>query len=283
MVNFEKPGGGSEERELPEEVIKLETALKQIAENLRAAGYPVDNKCRLDIGEYKDSGIGIEGVGEDENYVAHMEDLFAEQDLRRGGVEKGVPIGEQMEMFCAVLLNKFFDGKFIVVRASRFDDIKNGIDYVIFDPENGDIVGAFDAVVADEESTRFNEKEEKIMSRKGELKYGLGLDENGKIAKQSRGNIPLFYFDLKKEELKSFLRKINYEAPKEDQSEKVIFDEFLSCIKEQIAIYREFKPDWVKENKKIFEKLEKSGKQDNQQKKDADVPHYDKKTDSWKW
>lgn len=263
MFNPEK--NLSAEQESGEEVEKLEVALARTAEGLRVRGILVGDDGRLLSGDYEGAeGFSIQEIIEDNEEVARLEDIFAQDRLKDGGLEKGIPLGEQMEMFCAVMLNKFFkeeDDNLVVVRASRFDDIKNRIDYVIFDSQTGDIVGAFDAVVAGEESRRLDQKEEQAIwenfrNNGGKIKYGLNVDEDGKIIGQSREEVPVFYFNLDNRDLKDYLRKANYSAPNMGKEENKIFDEFLKSVIEQIKNYRELKADWTKESEKMFAKFE---------------------------
>lgn len=263
MLNLETPNDGLQfdgegQGELPEEIARLEEALEQIAQRIRDMGVSVDGECRLVADEYRNAGFGSEEIDGDNAEVRRLEDIFAQKRLKEGGLEKSFALGEQMEMFCTALLNKFFAGRFVVVRSSRFDDIKNHIDYVIFDPKTGDIVGAFDAVVAGEGNFRLDEKEIKVIKENfrkngGELKYGLGMDGDGRITKCSRKNIPVFFLNLSGDDLRDYLRKVNYSAPKMGKEENAIIDDFLGSMCEQIDNFTDFK--LVDGNEGIFKKI----------------------------
>lgn len=91
---------------------------------------------------------------------------------------KEVAKSNQAEMAITALLHKMLKERFIVVRASTFDDYKHGMDNLILDRETGAVICAFDEVIRNEgDAAKAPVKLEKIKKAalKGgnEAKYGF--------------------------------------------------------------------------------------------------------------
>ena len=102
--------------------------------------------------------------------------------------EKEKSRSNQAEMAITALLHRFLSERFLVVRASTFDDYKHGTDNVILDTETGAVVCAFDEVLRnDSDQKQSPAKIEKIKKKAflggTEVKYGFSL-RDGKLNRE---------------------------------------------------------------------------------------------------
>jgi hypothetical protein len=158
------------------------------------------------------------------------------------------------EQFLANQKKKGGTGKpMVVARTARPDDIDRGIDYVIFDPNNGTIMGAVDVTVGGDDNAIYDKKEKKITDKniggRGELKYGLDINRNNpdkKIVLKSRKDVPVFLLNLPRNDFERYLQKVVYDGEGMSKLENKIIDKFLDSMVEQIEIFKE--AGWAKNN-----------------------------------
>ncbi len=109
------------------------------------------------------------------------------------------------EMLITSLLHNSLHDRFLVARASYYDDYENGVDYVVLDKETGALVCGFDQVLGmgkDDGSFKKREKIEKINLKGGaRLEYGFAFSSDKKIVKKSLKNIPAFFLAISKDDL----------------------------------------------------------------------------------
>lgn len=118
------------------------------------------------------------------------------------------------EMAVTLSLHRLLSRRFVVARASAYDDYRHHVDNVLIDKETGAVVCGFDEVLGyegDDGGERKGEKIQKILKGGGSsLKYGATI-EDGKIVRHELKNIPTFYLSLSKGELDSLLKDLKTE------------------------------------------------------------------------
>lgn len=144
----------------------------------------------------------------------------------------------QAEMVIAALLHKMLKERFLVVRASVFDDYKHGIDNLILDKETGAVICAFDEVLenqGDKErgASKKIEKIKKSAVRGGtEAKYGISL--NGEtLTRGHLRNIPVFYLTLESKDLGELTEHLFNNEGVATEAENRLFSHLVNSIKEQ--------------------------------------------------
>jgi hypothetical protein len=140
------------------------------------------------------------------------------------------------ELAVSVLLHKAIGDKFIIARASKFDDYQNGVDNVLIDRENGNIVCGFDEVLGREGNDGSEKKKLKLM-REAErgginIRYGATI-EKGELMRKSFRNIPAFYLGLSKDELGQILESLD-KGERLSESEKTVLNKLFMSLDTQI-------------------------------------------------
>jgi len=137
-----------------------------------------------------------------------------------------------------VALNDTLKDKFIVARASLYDDYNNGFDLEIINKETGDTICGIDYVLGDENFDGGEKKEgklKKIMDKGGAtIKYGAKL-ENGVLTRAAIKNTPAFYLALKKIELNDLVSGLKTGGNKREEADKKIFNKLLSSLTGQAS------------------------------------------------
>lgn len=215
-----------------------------------------------------DGRIKISGSdAKHDQYLVEQQELGfsreAGQDLavwRRTSEEKPSNIAEKA---LTLALNDTLKDKFIVARASLYDDYNNGFDLVIVNKETGDIICGVDYVLGDENFDGAQKKEgklQKIMDKGGAtIKYGAKL-EDGVLTSAAIKNTPAFYLALKKTELSDLLLNLKTGGQKREEADAKIFNKLLSSLTEQAATDR---IDWSMKTKinLALENLQAAAKQ----------------------
>lgn len=160
------------------------------------------------------------------------------QDLatwRRTSEEKLPNVAEKA---LTVALNDTLKDKFIVARASLYDDYNNGFDLEIINKETGDTICGVDYVLGDDNFNGADKKEgklQKIMDKGGAtIKYGAKL-ENGVLTRAALKNTPAFYLALKKSELTDLVSGLKTGGKNREEVDHKIFSKLLSSLTEQTA------------------------------------------------
>ena len=162
----------------------------------------------------EENKISIEGgpdTESDQKFISDLETNWATQE--RKTVEEWQKSKDRnpstiAELAITLVLHKLLGNRFIVARASTFDDYKHHVDNVLIDKETGAVVCGFDEVLGftgDDGSEKKDKKIKENLSRGGtSLKYGATIVD-GKVERKSLENIPTFFLSLSKEELSSLL------------------------------------------------------------------------------
>ena len=243
------------QRERREQVEKLEKFLKEVANEYKKLGIPVRDDCRIDMD-------GFKGVYPEEKIKHHKEDIRELKDKWEGEApakkEDTERVGELLERLVVAVLYKYLRDRFIVLRSSYHDDVRNKVDTVVVDKDTGNVVCAFDEV-ADLYGMRRGTKEEEIRRRNREkggayLKYGLSVERKNKekleIKLSSAKNLPIFYIALSEGLVYQGIKKFNPDLKNFPQEEKNFFNYFIDLIKAQIKEIEEIN-ERMKKMKKV--------------------------------
>jgi hypothetical protein len=175
----------------------IRECLAEISRELQQEGLPVTEEGRVRSDVF--TAFRTKGeISEDEAKVEKCDKKWRTSEIGTGW-------GEIFEILKTLLFHEFLNESFVVVRASRFDDIKNGIDNIIIDKETGSIVCAFDEVSALPHDRRSDEKTGKILSESQQgtsLKYSLVLKDGEIVPGPELRNIPIFCLRLSPKEVK---------------------------------------------------------------------------------
>lgn len=220
-----------EEREGEE---KLKNLMKEIAERLKKDGIPTTESCRIDMEAYKKI-YTEETINKDKELIAKREKEWKE-DFKE---EK--KIGRKLERLKTAIFSKFLGEEFVVVRASLYDDIKNKVDNIIFNKENGNIICAFDEV-GEAAGERYEKKKKEVLERNleggGHLKYGLKLEKDKenqkKIVLGQVTNIPIFYLALPTRHIEEGINRLSPSFEEKSEYEKNLFTYFTTSLSAQI-------------------------------------------------
>jgi len=139
------------------------------------------------------------------------------------------------EMFITLLLHKVLKDRFLVARASHYDDYENGVDYVLIDKKTGAVVCGFDQVLGmgkDDGGAKKKQKIDKILLRGGaRLEYGVTFDNNNNLIRKKLRNIPTFFLGLSKDDLDKSLDSLQ---KNNDLNDKVIDDFGKNILKKMV-------------------------------------------------
>lgn len=165
----------------------------------------------------------------------------------------------QAEMAITALMHKVLKERFLVVRASTFDDYKHGMDNLILDRETGAVICAFDEVIRNESDVQKApvklEKIKKSALKGGtEAKYGIALKDDTLVRNRLR-NVPVFYLSLESKDLNALVNDLYENFDKETTNlEQTLFTHLVASIKEQKGILESLPLPQVMKNKlKAFE------------------------------
>ncbi len=228
-----------EKEKKPQEYLgKLKNSMTDLArENNELLGFNYfDTDLKIITSQTKD----IAFVNQRENEWSSLDKKDKKQWLR----DKESNTANITEMAITLLLAKFLKDKYIVARASSYDDYKNGADNILIDKESGDIVCGMDEIIGHQGDDGKEVKEgklKKIMEKGGvEIKYGACLNSARKIEPATCQNIPAFYLSLSKKALLKLLDA--YYSNKEDVLLE-LFNKLINSINEQTKNYKEMDLD----------------------------------------
>ena len=162
------------------------------------------------------------------NYKAQYNIDTEEGIIKKWKEHKNRDKSGRMEMAVTGLLSQKLGKNFLVVRTAPYDDYKHGVDNLIIDLRNGQVVGAFDEVHENGDLKRTKEKKDKIQTsaKYGGVKivYGLKL-ENGRLVRAPLNGIPKFYLSLGTKQLEALEQGLgNNDIEKTDEIFKLLLD-----------------------------------------------------------
>lgn len=199
---------------------------------------------RLDMDEYVKQGIfSPEVVEGTKQTIKELTKKFLEainpQDIDEK-IQEEIK-GEKVELLAQIVLYKFLNQKFLVVRSSLYDDIDNGVDNLIIDKETGAVVCTLD-VSGSLSNRNVEEKMKKIfkINQKGgaRIKYGLILTKDKQGKKFFKGgpnfNLPLFGTLIDFNEIEKELINFSDELTDITEIEKKLFIYFAKVVYNQV-------------------------------------------------
>jgi uncharacterized protein related to proFAR isomerase len=246
------PFEAKEEKAIEDKERELIKFLEMISEKLTGLGIPLTGDCRIDI-----KGFGnvysTEEIIQDQEEVERLEKEFAKsEELKKETIkfktnpEKFLALkdqgkaGEKLELLKTAIFSKFLNENFIVVRTSKYDDIKNNVDNLIMEKDTGSLICALDEVGSTSGSL-FEEKKNKVLMKNtqegGKLKYGLQLTK-GEIKLGPIMNVPIFLIALPTRHINEGIRNFNLSFDKFSNYEKKLFKFWILSLKSQIAALR---------------------------------------------
>lgn len=158
------------------------------------------------------------------------------------------------EMAITIVLHKLLGSRFIVARASEYDDYNYGVDNVLIDKETGAVVCGFDEVLGfngdDGDQIKNKKIQNKIAHGGTSLKYGATLVA-GKIERRELKNIPTFYLSISKEELNTLLTNLKATSSVTENEKKLAIKLLASLDKQYIEAEK------IATNTALRENLEK--------------------------
>lgn len=214
--------------------------IRESANQLRVEGVPVKDDARIDMEEFcRKNAMDEAEVYGDLAYIGGMEQEWQQAPMGskpEHNDDKKLKQGERMEILKTVLFQKYLGRDFIVVRSSKYDDVKNGVDNVIVDRQSGNSVCAFDEVSVNEEGDPvFEEKKNRIMIKNAQggakLKYGFSVKDQ-KITLGAVNNIPIFYLAMSPDKIEAALQSFDDQDPSE--KDRAVFRSFLGLIMSQV-------------------------------------------------
>ncbi|MDD3711239.1 MAG: hypothetical protein PHP37_01395 [Patescibacteria group bacterium] len=126
------------------------------------------------------------------------------------------------EILVSLLLHGCLKDRFLVARASYYDDYENGVDYVLVDKKTGAVVCGFDQVLgigSDDGSIKKRDKIKKINLKGGAyLEYGITFSQDGELVKKKIKNIPAFFLAISKNDLDKIIETFQDKIDQKDFS-----------------------------------------------------------------
>jgi len=182
--------------------------------------------------------------------ISGTPESVVEQYLKNKDAQKS----NQAEMAITALLHKVLKDRFIVVRASTFDDYMHGMDNLILDRETGAVICAFDEVLRNESdepgaSKKLDKIKKHALSGGKQAKYGIALDGD-KLVRSALQNVPVFYLELKSTDLENLANDLLENFDKEPTAlEQKLFSLLVGSIDEQKKLLERLPLPKVTENK----------------------------------
>lgn len=176
------------------------------------------------------------------NFYKNKYGLVKDEDiLKKWDENRDNQKSSKVEKLITILLNKAMGNRFIIVRTATIDDYVNGVDYLIVDKQTGNVVGAFDGLAENDNTSKTTyveskeEKVNKIINKGGaSIKYGFIIKDD-KLEMKSLKNLPIFYLSLNDDSYKKLGERIDDKLDREmKEDEKNIFSDLISSLKTQI-------------------------------------------------
>lgn len=216
--------------DLPERKVRPEEYINFLETQMRDMQSSVNEefKCHLLDEENKISIEGGPDTETDQKFISDIETNWA--TLERKTVEEWRKSKDRnpstiAELAITLVLHKLLGNRFIVARASTFDDYKHHVDNVLIDKETGAVVCGFDEVLGftgDDGGEKKDKKIKENLSRGGtSLKYGATIVD-GKVERKSLENIPTFFLSLSKEELNTLLADLKSNKLPTETEKKIV-------------------------------------------------------------
>ncbi len=226
--------------ELPEKKIRPQEYRRLLEDKLSNRSREVNEQLGVDFLD-RQGAIKIpagESGDRDRKFVDDLENEWATRSyksLEEWRETKAKNPSTIAEMAVTLSLSRQLGDRFIVARASAYDDYKYGVDNLLIDKVTGAAVCGFDDVLGftgDDGGTKKQQKMEKSLAAGGStVKYGATV-EDGKLKRQSLEHLPTFYLSLSKEELDYLLADLKA-GGEVTAREKAVANKLISSLTEQ--------------------------------------------------
>ena len=137
------------------------------------------------------------------------------------------------EMVITYVLHKWLGSRFIVARASSYDDYKYGVDNVLIDKQTGAAVCGFDEVLGFKGDDGGEKKDEKIkdtiLAGGSSVKYGATIIDD-ELKRRDLRSMPTFYLSLSRAELDTLLMDI---GNSKIENERLILTKLVASLENQ--------------------------------------------------
>lgn len=218
---------------------KLKLKLGNISERLNA-----------EYGDFLDDNAQIKMEGDDlelsETIIRGKENLWASdvgktrEEMLNSREKNPANIAE---IAATLLFDKVLNKDFIIVRASTYDDYENGADQLIIDKQSGAVICGLDDAILGESLKDTGEKKalkiDKKMKKGGaQIKYGATVNQ-GVLERRSLNNVPIFYFNLAKNEMNKILSSLSSDNLEITSEEKKVYTKLINSLLDQSNKYQE--------------------------------------------
>ena len=233
--------------ELTETEKKLAGIAESLAKKLLEEKVPVLPNLRIDMATFE--GIYPESMlAADKQEVERLEGIFRQkeggslspEEYEKSKLKKD---GEKLEILKTVILNKFLNENFVVVRTSTFDDYKNGTDNIIMERETGNVVCALDEA-SDTSGRDLEAKKQKILMQNikqggNSIKYGITKDgESLTVGQGPASNVPMFYLTLPPHLIERGIKETSEIGAKPSDNDKNLFKYFMALFDAQLRLFK---------------------------------------------
>ncbi len=230
---------------------KINVKLGEMAAEINSEhGNFLDESAAVDMEAYRGRDLGRFNweVEKDQEYIAGLEFKFSRKkdlEIEEWRAEREKQPGVVAEKLITLVLHKILKERFIIARASTYDDYRHKVDNLMIDRETGAVICGFDDVQAGDnfnsEKFGLENKGSKIFDGLpyggAKIKYGATM-ENGSLVKRPIYNVPGFFLAASNEDLESLAQ--NLDNPEISTEEADIFRRFVNSIKDQLkTVYKE--------------------------------------------
>lgn len=199
--------------------------------------YVVD-ESNTAVNDYEIEFSSADDLTAQRNYKADFGIEGTEAIIEQWQKEKRTQKNYQMELAVTALLHKILGEEYFVLRTSKYDDYRNGIDTLIVNKATGVVVCAFDEVHEGGDGTRTSAKQLKVLEKaeKGgvEVRFGLAM-EQGKLKRSELKNLPVFYLGLSSAELTSLMQNMTGMNEELSEQESAIYKKLVGLVREQLT------------------------------------------------
>jgi len=210
----------------------------------------ISSRLNKEYGDFLDDNAQIKMTGDNvaasEELVRSKENLWA-SDMGKSREEMLLSREKNSaniaEIATTLLFDKVLNKDFIIVRASTYDDYENGADQLIIDKNTGAVIcGLDDAILGSSIYDTGEKKDSKIdkkMKKGGaSIEYGATVN-NGALERKNLKNIPIFYFNLNKNEMNKILDSLSSDNTELSDDEKNVYKQLIDSLIAQSNKYQE--------------------------------------------
>lgn len=160
--------------------------------------------------------------------------------------------GQLAEAVATIVLHKAIGDRFLVTRASEYDDYENGVDTLIVDKETGETVCAFDEVVdtiqsGDVGAERYRKKiarSKESLRKHGGMRVKYGVTYSGGVGASKMelcalDHVPTFCLSLERSELYGLVREMKRGIQEMSETETSFLTNLIGKLELEERDFRE--------------------------------------------